>query len=69
MADLSHWMPRHIEILQLIVASRSNTAIAAILSFREKTIELHRRHICADHVLGACRFTTGSSICFDLAQG
>jgi DNA-binding CsgD family transcriptional regulator len=41
MAALSDLTPREIEILQLVLAGRTNKAIAAEISISEKTVEFH----------------------------
>ena len=41
MASLSDLTPREIEILQLVLAGRTNKAIAATISISEKTVEFH----------------------------
>jgi DNA-binding CsgD family transcriptional regulator len=41
MASLLDLTPREIEILQLVLAGRTNKAIAAIISISEKTVEFH----------------------------
>ena len=41
MAALSDLTPREIEILQLILAGRTNKSIAAEISISEKTVEFH----------------------------
>jgi DNA-binding NarL/FixJ family response regulator len=41
MANLSDLTPREKEILQLVVAGRTNKAIAANISISEKTVEFH----------------------------
>ena len=41
MANLSDLTPREIEILQLVLAGRTNKAIAAEISISEKTVEFH----------------------------
>jgi len=45
MATLSDLTPRETEILQLILAGRTNKAIAAELYVCEKTVEFHLTHI------------------------
>ena len=45
MATLSNLTPREIEILQLVLAGRTNKAIAAEISISEKTVEFHLDHI------------------------
>jgi DNA-binding CsgD family transcriptional regulator len=41
MAALSDLTPREIEILQLVLAGRTNKSIAAEISITEKTVEFH----------------------------
>ena len=41
MATLSDLTPREIEILQLVLAGRTNKAIAAGICISEKTVEFH----------------------------
>ena len=43
MSDLSDLTPREIEILQLILAGRTNKAIATEFRIAEKTVEFHLR--------------------------
>jgi DNA-binding NarL/FixJ family response regulator len=45
MANLSDLTSREIEVLQLVVAGRTNKAIATELSVCEKTVEFHLSHI------------------------
>jgi DNA-binding NarL/FixJ family response regulator len=45
MAALSDLTPREIEILQLVLAGRTNKGIAAEISICEKTVEFHLSHI------------------------
>lgn len=45
MAGLLKLTPRELEILQLILAGRTNKAIAAELSITQKTVEFHLDHI------------------------
>jgi DNA-binding NarL/FixJ family response regulator len=45
MAALSDLTPREIEILQLVLAGRTNKAIAAEICICEKTVEFHLTHI------------------------
>jgi len=45
MAALSDLTPREMEILQLVLAGRTNKAIAAEISICEKTVEFHLNHI------------------------
>jgi DNA-binding NarL/FixJ family response regulator len=45
MATLSDLTPREVEILQLVLAGRTNKAIAAQISISEKTVEFHLNHI------------------------
>jgi DNA-binding NarL/FixJ family response regulator len=40
-ASLSDLTPREIEILHLVLAGRTNKAIAAAISISEKTVEFH----------------------------
>jgi DNA-binding NarL/FixJ family response regulator len=41
MATLSDLTPREVEILQLVLAGRTNKAIAAQICVSEKTVEFH----------------------------
>ena len=41
MANLSDLTPREIEVLQLVLAGRTNKAIAAEICITEKTVEFH----------------------------
>lgn len=45
MATLSDLTPREREILKLVLAGRTNKAIATELSVSEKTVEFHLNHI------------------------
>jgi DNA-binding NarL/FixJ family response regulator len=45
MASLSDLTPREIEILQLVLAGRTNKAIAVTISISEKTVEFHLNKI------------------------
>jgi len=45
MASLSDLTPREIEILRLVLAGRTNKAIAATISISEKTVEFHLNRI------------------------
>ena len=45
MAVLSDLTPREIEILRLVLAGRTNKAIAAQISISEKTVEFHLNRI------------------------
>ena len=45
MVSLSDLTPREIEILQLVLAGRTNKAIAAEIFISEKTVEFHLDHI------------------------
>ena len=45
MANLMDLTPREIEILQLVLAGRTNKAIAAELGITEKTVEFHLDNI------------------------
>ena len=45
MATLSDLTPRETEILQLVLAGRTNKAVAAELNVCEKTVEFHLSHI------------------------
>ncbi len=45
MAILSDLTPREMEILQLVLAGRTNKAIAAEVFISEKTVEFHLDHI------------------------
>jgi len=44
-ATLSDLTPREMEILQLVLAGRTNKAIAAEVFISEKTVEFHLDHI------------------------
>ena len=45
MANLSDLTSREMEILQLVLAGRTNKAIAAQFFITEKTVEFHLAHI------------------------
>jgi DNA-binding NarL/FixJ family response regulator len=45
MANLSDLTSREIEVLQLVLAGRTNKAIATELNVCEKTVEFHLSHI------------------------
>lgn len=45
MATLSNLTPRELQILQLLLAGRTNKAIAAEICISEKTVEFHLSHI------------------------
>ena len=45
MANLSDLTPREIEVLRLVLAGRTNKAIAAVICITEKTVEFHLSHI------------------------
>jgi len=45
MATLSDLTPRETEILQLVLAGRTNKAIAKEIRVTEKTVEFHLAHI------------------------
>ncbi len=45
MATLSDLTPREMEILQLVLAGRTNKAIAAEVFISEKIVEFHLDHI------------------------
>lgn len=45
MATLSDLTPREIEILQLVLAGRTNKAIAAEIFISQKTVEFHLNKI------------------------
>jgi DNA-binding NarL/FixJ family response regulator len=45
MATLSDLTPRETEILQLVLAGRTNKAIAKVICVTEKTVEFHLAHI------------------------
>lgn len=45
MATLSDLTPREMEILRLVLAGRTNKAIAAIIAVSEKTVEFHLARI------------------------
>ena len=45
MATISDLTQREVEILQLVLAGRTNKAIAAEICISEKTVEFHLSHI------------------------
>lgn len=45
MASLSDLTPREQEVLRLVLAGRTNKAIAATFCISEKTVEFHLGHI------------------------
>lgn len=45
MATLSDLTPREIEVLQFVIAGRTNKAIAVTMSISEKTVEFHLNRI------------------------
>jgi DNA-binding NarL/FixJ family response regulator len=45
MANLSDLTPRELEILQLVLAGRTNKAIAAEIHICEKTVEFHLSNV------------------------
>ena len=45
MATLSDFTPRENEILQLVLAGRTNKTIATQICVTEKTVEFHLNHI------------------------
>jgi len=45
MANLANLTPRELEILQLVIAGKTNRAIASEIYLSEKTIEFHLDHI------------------------
>ena len=45
MATLSDLTPREMEILQLVLAGKTNKAIAVAFYISEKTVEFHLNHI------------------------
>ena len=45
MANLSDLTPREMEILQLVIAGKTNKAIASEIYISEKTVEFHLDHI------------------------
>jgi DNA-binding NarL/FixJ family response regulator len=45
MADLSDLTPRDLEVLQLVLAGRTNRAIAAEIHICEKTVEFHLNNV------------------------
>ena len=47
MAALSDLTPRELEILQLVLAGRTNKAIAAEICISEKTVEFHLAKVYA----------------------
>ena len=69
MANLSDWTPRHTEIPQWIVASRSQKALAAIISLREKMIKFFPWLIDINQGIRARHIAIWFSICFDMPQG
>ena len=47
MANISDLTPRELEILQLVVAGKTNKAIASETGISKKTVEFHLDHIYA----------------------
>ena len=45
MASISDLTPRELEILQRVIAGKTNKAIAAEFYISEKTVEFHLNHI------------------------
>jgi two-component system NarL family response regulator len=45
MANLSDLTPRELEVLQLVLAGRTNKAIAAEIHICEKTVEFHLNNV------------------------
>ena len=45
MANLSDLTPRELEIIRLVIAGRTNKAIACEIYISEKTVEFHLDHI------------------------
>jgi len=45
MAKLSDLTPRELEIIRLVIAGRTNRAIASEIYISEKTVEFHLDHI------------------------
>lgn len=45
MANLADLTPREMEILQLVIAGKTNKAIASEIYISEKTVEFHLDHI------------------------
>jgi two-component system, NarL family, response regulator len=45
MANLSDLTPRELEVLQLVLAGRTNKAIAAEIHVCEKTVEFHLNNV------------------------
>jgi DNA-binding NarL/FixJ family response regulator len=45
MANLSDLTPRELEVLQLVLAGRTNKAIAADIHIAEKTVEYHLNNV------------------------
>jgi len=45
MANLSNLTPRELEILQLVIAGKTNKSIANEIYISEKTVEFHLDHI------------------------
>ena len=45
MANLTNLTPRELEILQLVIAGKTNRAISREIYISEKTVEFHLDHI------------------------
>lgn len=45
MANLTNLTPRELEILQLVIAGKTNRGIATEIYISEKTVEFHLDHI------------------------
>jgi DNA-binding NarL/FixJ family response regulator len=45
MANLANLTPRELEILQLVIAGKTNRAISSEIYISEKTVEFHLNHI------------------------
>lgn len=45
MANLANLTPRELEILQLVIAGKTNRAISVEIFISEKTVEFHLDHI------------------------
>ena len=45
MESLSNLTPREMQILRLVIAGKTNKAIASEIYIREKTVEFHLDHI------------------------
>jgi DNA-binding NarL/FixJ family response regulator len=58
MASLSDLTHRELEILQLVIAGKTNKAIAGEIYIREKTVEFHIDHIYTK-IVGRTRLMAG----------